>query len=247
MSHAATDRSGVLDPGEWIRLEPVDARSQVRSFYEAREEGYRVGSDFGDVISYLPSGSSSSGSPGSPGFPLSDEQADVRIVHRAIAWVEYNETADAYDVPRLGIHGERSITLSGVGSYDRAEDRYVHRSFTVQLLPNRSGRHDGFLTKGDHNAHLDQHATGGLEGIGHVELVTVERMEGKVVGHVDGRWIRAVQIGVPIAALAVAGGVYLWRRGRLDDVASKDVEACDECGRAFEGDEAFCVACGAQR
>ena len=36
MSHAPEEQGGVLDPGEWRRLDPIDDRDDVQTFYEAR-------------------------------------------------------------------------------------------------------------------------------------------------------------------------------------------------------------------
>lgn len=247
MSHGETEQSGVIDPGEWMQIEPVDDRSGIATLYEARETGHRFGGDHGDVLVYTPNGTDGGGS-GAPGFPGLGGEAEHRIVHRAIAWVEYNGTSDAYDVPELGLVGVRSFTVPGVGTYDRDADRYVHRSFDVRLDPDSAGRHDGYLTKGDYNTHLDQHAAGGLSRTGKVEIVALDRVEGKVVSHVDEGTIQAVQLGVPLAALAVAGGVYAWRRGHVDGlVPSLEGDSCPDCGQAYQADEGFCRACGAER
>lgn len=248
MSHADEPMAGVFDPGEWRRAVPVDDREEVVTFYEGQQTGHRVGEDAGDVIVYRPVGEDAPSRV--PGFPGEPGQEGTLVEHRAIAWVVYNESADAYDVPELGIHGQRELVLPGVGTYDRQEEAYVHRNLTVVLDPDAAGRHDGFLTKGDHNQGADQDARGGLQGIGQLQLVTVDRIEGKVVGHVDTHWITAMQIGVPIVSLAVAGGVYAVRRGHLDAVlpdTGSQTESCQACGTHLESDVDFCPSCGATR
>lgn len=248
MSHGPEDREGVLDPGEWRRLVPVADRGEVVTFYEGRERGHAVGEDHGDVIAYRPAGTE----PGSTTprvFPGPGQDGPLTIEHRAIAWVRYNASADAYDVPELGIEAARNLTLPGVGTYDPQQEAYVHRDLNVSLDPDRAGRHDGFLTKGDHNRHADQDARASLASVGSVELVPAERIEGKVAGHVDAGTILAFQIGVPVAALAVAGGVYAWRRGHLDPLLPQveEDDGCPACGRSVDGDEPFCPSCGEPR
>lgn len=248
MSHGPDDMEGVLDPGEWRRLEGVDERGAVITFYEAREVDHRVGQEHGDVIAYRPNGTEAPSSPSPRIFPWGGDEGPLTIEHRALAWVEYNASAEAYDVPELGIEAQRSFTLPDVGTYDRASQTYVHRPLNVTLDPETAGRHDGFLTKGDFNPRADQDASTTLASAGHVELVPPERIEGKVDGHVDSSTIVAFQIGVPIAALLVAGGVYAWRRGHLAPLLpdAREEARCPACGAPRRGEESFCHSCGEQ-
>lgn len=245
MSHAEEDREGVLDPGEWRRLDPIEAREDVLTFYEARAGDHRVGGDHGDVIAYRPEGAQAT-SPTPRLLPWPGD-GPLTIEHRAIAWVTYNATVDAYDVPELGIESSRNLTLPDVGRYDPRRAAYVHEDLTVRLDPAKAGRHDGFLTKGDHNPTVDQDEAIRLGEAGSVGLVPVERVEGKVADHVDSDTILALQLGVPLAAAVLAGGVYAARRGHLEPLVPDrdDEEACPGCGHPLEDEEAdFCPRCG---
>lgn len=248
MSHAEEDMDDVLDPGEWRRLEDVSQRGQVVSFYEARDSGHRVGEDFGDVIAFRPVGVED-GSSGVPIFPGMGGDDVLRIEHRAIAWVVYNETADAYDVPELDILAQRAIQLPDVGRWDPRQEAYVHEMLTVRLDPDKAGRHDGFLTKGDFNPSADQDADTRLRETGSVALVSVDRVDGRVAAHVDSDTILALQIGIPIASLGLAGMVYAWRRGHLDRFlpSGETHDQCPSCGAEWMGGQAFCHSCGHER
>lgn len=230
MSHAEEPLPGVLDPGEWRRLGPVDDRSDVTTFLEGRETGHRVGADFGDVVTYRPV---------HRGQPVEGKLVN----HRALAWVVYNGTADAYNVPALGIEGETSFVVPGVGRWDPRADRYVRGDLPVRLDPDLHGRHDGVLTKGDHNPGTDQSTTRGLQGIGTVELVEPERIHGRVVAHTDTTTIQLMQLGVPIGALVAAVGLLAARRHWRSGLARR-MGRCPRCAaeRAAEGD--FCRRCG---
>lgn len=243
MSHAPEEQAGVLDPGEWRRLDPIDDRDDVQTFYEAKTSGHTVGGDHGDVLAYRPEGvSSSSPTPRILPWPGEDRLA---IEHRPIAWVVYNETADAYDVPLLGVEGDRTFTLPAVGVYDPQDDAYVHEDVAVTLDPRTAGRHDGFLTKGDFNPKADQDRATRLDEAGHVQLVTPDRVDGKVADHVDSHAILQLQIGVPIAAALVAAGTYVWRRGHVDPpLPIAGTDRCGACGDPVDETTPFCPSCG---
>lgn len=235
MSHADHDLDGVFDPGEWRRVEDVDRREGVVTLYEGRRTDHRMGADHGDVIGFVP-------------VHRGEPARDLIVSHRVIAWVVYNETADAYDVPELGIEGQRRFTLPGIGTYDRRLEAYRHVDLGVQLDPDEAGRHDGFLTKGDHNRIFDQHAGGGLADVGTVELVEVARIEGRVTGHVDSDEILALQIGVPVFAAVIAAGAYLWRSRRAGRSSGKPRSGrCTSCGARRTDGLGFCPSCGAEQ
>lgn len=250
MSHGPEDMEGVLDPGEWRRLEPIDGPEDLVTFYEGREQGHRVGEDYGDVVAYRPNGTEPASTVPRI-FPGMDDDGATMIEHRVLAWVTYNASADAYDVPELGIQANRSFQLPGVGSYDPQTETYVHRDLEVRLDPEEAGRHDGYLTKGDHNPAVDQDTRTDLASTGSVELVPHDRIEGKLAAHVDSGTILAFQLGVPIVALLSAGGVYAWRRGHLDavlpDIERGEEGDCSACGHPMDAGTAFCPSCGERR
>lgn len=76
---------GTLDPGDVVAVQGVSARSDVVTYLEGRATDYRTYGDFGDVLVF-----------DAPGEPVGSI-----YVHRAMAFVEWNATANAYDVPDL--------------------------------------------------------------------------------------------------------------------------------------------------
>ncbi|HEX2022089.1 MAG TPA: hypothetical protein VHH36_05205 [Candidatus Thermoplasmatota archaeon] len=246
MSHAREALPGVLDPGEAITLAPIGAREDVVTYYEGRRTGHRVGDDWGDMVAYHPD----------------PDVRTVRFVHRAVAWVVYNATSDAYDVPEIGVFGQRAFHLPEVGLFSPSRDAYVHRALAVELDPATAGRHDGFLTKGDFNEVVDQDARAvGAPGeevarglsereraalFRHPPLVQPAHVAGRVIAITEGSeatvvfWVAAG--GAALVAVGAVVAIPAWRRrgrraGRL----------CGACGRPRRDDLPFCAACGADR
>lgn len=86
MAHGEGESAaGTLDPGDVVAVQGVSARSDVITYLEGRATGYRTYGDFGDVIVF-----------DAPGEP-----AGSTYVHRSMAFVEWNASANAYDVPDL--------------------------------------------------------------------------------------------------------------------------------------------------
>lgn len=235
MSHADVNLPGVLDPGERISVDGISGRDDVVTYLHGVERDHRVGDEFGDVIAF--------------DAKARGRDAGIGVVHRAMAWVEYDEASDAYDVPELGLQDVRTVVFPEVGTWDPYAQEYVRVRMDVVLNPDLAGRHDGWLTKGDHNYGFDQDAYGGLEGIGPVELVEVAYANGKVVDFLEGEesfTMFYVAFGV---AAVVAGGGFLFRdrlRG-LRSRAAASRGACAGCGARMGGQEPFCVRCGRSR
>lgn len=231
MSHADQDLPGVLDPGERISVDGVAGPDDLFTYGAGKGAGHRVGDDWGDVIAFQ--------------SRVGGRNGDLGIVHRAMAWVVYNRTADAYDVPELGVLGARSFVFPEVGVWRAELGRYVHEPMEVVLEPDLAGRHDGFLTKGDHNEVFDQDARVEPDELGHVELVEVAYVNGKVAGFSEKErtfllfWVAAG------AALVLTVAILLLRRpgSRL----LRKAGACAGCGAKMAPGAAFCVACGRDR
>lgn len=230
MSHADQDLPGVLDPGERITLDRVDGPHDLLTYHAGKDAGHRVGDDWGDVIAFQ--------------GRVAGESIRQGIVHRAMAWVTYNATADAYDIPDLGIFGARAFVFPEVGTWDPARGAYVHEPMGVVLDPDLAGRHDGLLTKGDHNNVFDQDARA-LGDLGHLELVEIQHVNGKVVGFTETErtfllfWIAAggsVLLAAAFLLLRKPGARLLQKTG-----------ACPGCGATMAPDATFCEACGRDR
>lgn len=236
MSHADVDLPGVLDPGERVSVAPGGGPDDVRTYGEGRAEGHRVGDDWGDVLSFR--------------AQYRGRDAGVGIVHRAMLWVEYDEASDAYDVPELGLQDVRAFVMPEVGTWDPPSGRYVHVPMDVLLDPETAGRHDGWLTKGDHNVGFDQDARGALGDLGGpIELVESHHVKGRVTDFLEGSesvrmfWI-ALGVALPVA-LVVA--FFRPQLRALGGRLRRPGAGCRGCGAALDPSVPFCAACGRQR
>lgn len=231
MSHADVDLPGVLDPGERITLDRVADRHDLHTYVTGKAADHRVGDDWGDVITFQ--------------TRVAGRDGPIGVVHRAMAWAVYNASADAYDVPEIGVWGQRAFVFPEVGTWDAARGAYVHEPMVVVLDPDLAGRHDGFLTKGDHNPVFDQDARVVPGALGHVELVEVAHVNGKVVGFSEtARTFLLFWVAAGGAVVLAAGVVLL--RGRGARLLAR-AGACPGCGARVPPDAAFCVACGRDR
>lgn len=222
MSHADHAMEGVLDPGERIILAPVRSRHDVVTLVEGLRTGHVFAGDHGDAIAFQ-----------AVGPDVSD-----RIVHRALVWVEYNASADAYDVPDLGLSAVRTFTIPHVGTYHAWNATYAHGPETVALEPGLHGRHDGFVTKGDHNQGIDQ-----VEFP--MELARVSHVHGRVERFAEGdRQMLTFGLAVALATV-IAALVYLGRTRRAKVAALLGRAGRCACGARRAG-AGFCPACGRQ-
>lgn len=230
MSHADHNLDGVLDPGERVSLAPVHAREDVVTFLEGRKTGHRVADEYGDALSFTARG----------------ERGTNLILHRAIAWVEYDPQTDAYDVPELGLQDVRTFMVPGVGIFNPFSQAYEHHDMEVQLAPDVNGRHSGFLMKGDYNWGFDQDAYGGFDDTGRIHLVQVADVDGRVTSWVEeGRSYAIFWWALGIAATVAIGYALLGRDGRaaLVSRASRG-RRCGACGGALDASVGFCGRCG---
>jgi signal peptidase len=150
MQHSDTESSvGVIDTGDMVLVRSIKRHEQVSSYIDGRENGLRNYGDYGHVIVYRPYGDTSK----------------VPIIHRAVAWVEVNDSRVqplpggaidyanySFDVPVLGVLGlniyEFTIPDYGYGRTTITIDLRTVLRFheSLDTLP-----HDGFITAGDHN------------------------------------------------------------------------------------------------
>lgn len=227
MSHADENLPGIIDPGETVSYAGATRRADVVTMLEGRRVGHAVAGDFGDVVAYNAQG----------------ETGVQGILHRAIAWIEYDPMTDAYDVPALGLQDVREFVVPDVGSWDPFRGAYVHEPLHVVLDPAFAGRHDGFLTKGDHNGAADQDARGRLGDLGRVELVEPRHVTGKVVSWVDGEESLSIfWWAFGVAALVALGFALFGKRLRARLGAS--VGRCGACGARVDAEHGFCPRCG---
>jgi signal peptidase len=150
MMHGSDSQIGVIDTGDLTLVKKADDRGGIITYLEAANPkdpnyGFKTYGDFGHVIIYKKSG-----------------LAGTPVIHRAIAWVEYNKTAShpaqgtfKGDLPDAGVYGVSQYTVSGLRSYNP-----VYRTgnpFVIDLqsifskMAVYTAPHDGFVTHGDNN------------------------------------------------------------------------------------------------
>lgn len=150
MQHSDTKSSfGLIDTGDMVFVKSASRHQGITTYIDGRENNLWSYGGYGHVIVYRPYGNFSK----------------VPIIHRAVAWVEVNETlaqplpgggADynnyTFDVPILGAPG------MGIREFVIADYGYAPMNLIIDLRPvlryheyMGTVPHDGFVTAGDHN------------------------------------------------------------------------------------------------
>ena len=152
-------RIGTIDAGDMVFLVKVNSRSDVVTNIEKGSGNYQYW-DYGDVIVYKPYG---------------DESRD-QIIHRAMAWVEYNEKYDTYTIEGYGLYNVTTITIPELG-------------LQGYKCPNSNDAkpHSGYITKGDNNDRADQTDSYLCD-----QLIKVEWISGKARGELP--WIGTLNL-----------------------------------------------------
>ena len=152
-------RLGTIDAGDMVFLVKVNSRSDVVTYTAKDSDNFHYGK-YGDVIIYRPYG---------------DETQD-QIIHRAMAWVEYNEETGTYSVEGYPDNQNvESITIEEFGL-----DEYVPTT-----------PHSGFITKGDNpitNDKADQARGSNICD----DLIRVDWISGKARGELP--WIGTLNL-----------------------------------------------------
>lgn len=150
MMHGGDSLFGVVDTGDLVLVQRASRRGDVVTYVEGRATGYATYGDFGDVLIF--------NVPGQGGSP---------IIHRPILYVEWNGTANGYDVPSLtGL--DRSAWEAAYGNLAPAEEPVglngvlrifnagYRRDLTLEIDLGEfaaRARYDGYITMGDGNAY----------------------------------------------------------------------------------------------
>lgn len=121
MQHGEVSRLGALDTGDTVLL---GATSHVVTYLEGYRTGYTTYGDYGDVVVFQD--------------PLNG--TETYYLHRAVARVYWNATADGFDVPEL--QGFNSTFWLGVDASGRVTDR----PFGLRALSIRHGGWTGDRT-----------------------------------------------------------------------------------------------------
>ena len=185
MMHDDDSQIGVIDTGDLTLVKKADDRSAIITYVEAANRrdpnyGFKTYGDFGNVIIYKKSG-----------------QAGTPVIHRAIAWLDYNATASdparsiyRGDLPDIGVYAVAEYTVAGLKSYSPGQPDtplVIHISAILSNTARSTKPHDGFITKGDHNriapngAGVDQEALETSYGV-KVEPVKLEWVIGRAEG-----------------------------------------------------------------
>lgn len=162
MAHSDTESAiGAMDTGDLIVVEAIAFREHVVTYLEGRASGRSTYGDFGDVIVFI--------APGDPNRPP--------FIHRALAYIYWNESVAAYDVPDLAALPDAdwdAWDAAGVPTNETsALSRFVlHRAgwrrdidlnanLTMGVDPLLVGtQRDGFLTMGDNSYTLPRKVDG---------------------------------------------------------------------------------------
>jgi signal peptidase len=135
MSHSPESIVGVIDAGDLVLVKSIDSRSDIITYVEGEQSDHETYGEWGDVIVYYKNGYT----------------GQIPVIHRALVWLEYNETSGGYDVPTMSLYNiHTSFRMENIG--------YNYMAFDIDVAGiitnfNNSGLqpHSGFITLGDHN------------------------------------------------------------------------------------------------
>jgi signal peptidase len=175
MMHGPDSQIGVIDTGDLTLVKAIDDRNDVITYVEARDpndpkNGFQTYGDYGNVIVYRKNG-----------------LAETPVIHRAMAWIEYNATASGLagsfrgDIPDIGVYNVSSYTLPyGVG--------FRNTTVTIDLAgifgetTTSRAPHGGFVTLGDNNKGAIDQGKLQVHGDIYVEPVRTEWVVGAAQG-----------------------------------------------------------------
>ncbi len=188
MMHGSDSQLGVIDTGDLTLVKKVDGRDGIITYVEAANPrdpnfGFKTYGDFGNVIIYQKNG-----------------HAGTPVIHRAIAWLEYNASASdpahgiyRGDLPDIGVHAVTEYTVKGLYSHPPDADKTeltIHISAIFLNNSRHATPHDGFITRGDHNSIYSTRYEAGKgvdQELLHVGEALVEPVKpGWVVGRAEG-------------------------------------------------------------
>jgi signal peptidase len=181
MQHGSDSQLGVIDTGDLTLVKKVQDQSEIVTYVEATcktspHYGFKEYGDFGSVIVYRKNG-----------------RAETPVIHRAIAWIEYNVSASdplrryfRGDIPDIGVYNVSeyyvNVTSYRPENYLKQEVLVIQISAIFAATTTSSLPHSGFVTKGDHNIpYVDQWVLY-LQGGVRVEPVKMEWVVGKAQG-----------------------------------------------------------------
>jgi signal peptidase len=187
---------GVIDTGDLVLVKSIDSEDDVISYIKGKRIGHETYNEYGDVLIYRKNGFKDS----------------TPVIHRALIWVEYNQTGNSFDIPELqhhkvGLDGDwytlgspsddrwynlrGTLVLRKIG-YDEV-DVNINLNNIILIYNNpQIEPHSGFITLGDHNgANYDQNMLQDEHG-GKVRPVTPEWVVGKARGELP--WFGLIKL-----------------------------------------------------
>lgn len=187
---------GVMDTGDMVLVKSIEDEDDVVSYMKGKRIGHETYGEYGDVVIYRKNGYTDT----------------TPVIHRAIIWLEYNETSNSFDIPELKNHdagedegwyvvGGENRWYDLTGTVVLREIGYDHEDVSIDIgrilysfAPQGVEPHSGFITLGDHNrGAYDQ---GGALSDGHggrVRPVLPEWIEGKARGELPGLGLTKLQ------------------------------------------------------
>ncbi len=126
MQHGDQWQYGVINTGDIVLVKKVTSVSNIITYVQGRETGYKSYGDYGNVIIYT-------------------SQSGMSVIHRAIFYVTWNNA-----VPEITGENKASSFMKILGDYVIIEDMgFSHRNLLVDLGPFIG--QSGFVTMGDNN------------------------------------------------------------------------------------------------
>ncbi len=181
MMHGPDSQVGVIDTGDLTLVQKVDDRSDIVTYIEATcrtstKYGFKEYGEYGSVIVYKKNG-----------------KAETPVIHRAMAWVEYNASASdpsrhyfRGDLPDIGVYNVSEYYLDVTSyrpqNYLKKERMVIQISAIFAATTTSAVPHSGFITKGDHNIPYADQWVLYLEGGIRVEPVKLAWIVGKAQG-----------------------------------------------------------------
>jgi signal peptidase len=176
MMHGGDSEIGVIDTGDLTLVKSINERHDVVTYVEATcatnpHHGFKSYGDFGNVIVYRKNG-----------------LTEIPVIHRAIAWIEYNATASnppykyVGNIPDIGVYNVTEYTLNKAGYQNQNIRINLDGIFRSSAVSTSRAAHSGFVTHGDHNPpQVDQESLRVQQG-SLVEPVKVNWVVGRAEG-----------------------------------------------------------------
>ncbi len=183
---------GVIDTGDLVLVKSIESEKDVVSYMKGKRIGHETYSEYGDVLIYQKNG-----------------YGEITpVIHRAIVWLEYNETSNSFDIPELKYKSHEddwyvdggpnrwynlsgTIVLREIG-HDDIDVRINLRLILNNYQNQRVEPHSGFITLGDNNG--GEYDQGGLQDGrgGIVQPVIPEWIVGKARGELP--WFGLIKL-----------------------------------------------------